>query len=84
MPESFFSKVCNFIKKETLAKVFSCEFCEISTNTFSPRTPPVAASKAFTNKFGIQWKDQKSSYLVRQSLSFAFFCKLVSRRLKLC
>ena len=25
---------CNFIKKETLAQVFSCEFCEISRNTF--------------------------------------------------
>ena len=24
----------NFIKKETLVKVFSCEFCEISKNTF--------------------------------------------------
>ena len=24
----------NFIKKETLAQVFSCEFCEISKNTF--------------------------------------------------
>ena len=24
----------NFIKKETLAKVFSCEFCETSKNTF--------------------------------------------------
>ena len=29
MPEA-----CNFIKKETLAQVFSCEFCEISENTF--------------------------------------------------
>ena len=28
------SKVCNFIEKETLAQVFSCEFCEISKNTF--------------------------------------------------
>ena len=27
-------KACNFIKKETLAQVFSCEFCEISKNTF--------------------------------------------------
>ena len=27
-------QVCNFIKKETLAQVFSCEFCEISKNTF--------------------------------------------------
>ena len=25
---------CSFIKKETLAQVFSCEFCEISKNTF--------------------------------------------------
>ena len=24
----------NFIKKETLAQVFSCEFCEIFKNTF--------------------------------------------------
>ena len=27
-------QACNFIKKETLAQVFSCEFCEISKNTF--------------------------------------------------
>ena len=25
---------CNFIKKETLAQLFSCEFCEISKNNF--------------------------------------------------
>ena len=38
------AEACNFIKKETLAKVFSREFCEISKNTFSYGTPPVAAS----------------------------------------
>ena len=27
-------RTCNFIKKETLAQVFSCEFCEIFKNTF--------------------------------------------------
>ena len=32
------------IKKEILAQVFSCEFCEISKNTFFHRTPLVAAS----------------------------------------
>ena len=32
-------------KSKALAKVFSCEFCEISKNTFSYRTPPVAASE---------------------------------------
>ena len=30
MPEA-----CNFIKKESLAQVFSCEFCEISKSTIS-------------------------------------------------
>ena len=28
------SEACNFIKKVTLAQVFSCELCEISKNTF--------------------------------------------------
>ena len=37
-------QACNFIKKETLAQVFSWEFCKISKNTFSYRTPLVAAS----------------------------------------
>ena len=27
-------KACNFIKKETPAQVFSCEFCEIFKNTY--------------------------------------------------
>ena len=42
---SFLIKLhCNFIKKETLTQVFSCEFCQISENTFSHRTPLVSAS----------------------------------------
>ena len=32
-------QACNFIKKETLVQVFSCEFCEISKNTFFHRAP---------------------------------------------
>ena len=35
-----------FCKKKTLAKVFSCEFCEIFINVFFYRTPLVAASKS--------------------------------------
>ena len=38
------------LKIETLAQVFSCEFCEISKKTFSYRTPPVAASVDETNQ----------------------------------
>ena len=44
---SFFTKrheAWNFIKKETLAQVFSYEFYEISKNTFFYRTHLVAAS----------------------------------------
>ena len=49
----FFNKVVgasNFFKKETLAQVFSCEFCEISTYIFSyitehlRRLPPSVVS----------------------------------------
>ena len=38
---------CNVIKKETLAQVFSTQFCKISKNTFSYRTSSVAASGRF-------------------------------------
>ena len=38
------SQACNFIKIESLAQVFFSEFWEISKNTFSYRTPPVATS----------------------------------------
>ena len=38
------AEACNFIEKEILAQVFSCEFCKIYKNSFSYRTPPVAAS----------------------------------------
>ena len=46
----FFDKVASLrpatlLKTETLAQVFSCEFCQISKNTFSYRTPPMAASE---------------------------------------
>ena len=33
-------KGCNLIKKETLAQMFSCEFCEISRNNFFYRAHP--------------------------------------------
>ena len=33
-----------YFKKKTRAQVFSCEFCEVSKNTYSYKTPLVAAS----------------------------------------
>ena len=32
-------KACNFNKKEALAQVFTCVYCETFKNTFSYRTP---------------------------------------------
>ena len=43
----FLPEACNFIKKETLVQGFSSKFCEISKNTLSYRTSPVAASVCF-------------------------------------
>ena len=47
--ESFLKKLqalaCSFIKKETLAQVFSCEFSKICENFFSYRIPPLATSE---------------------------------------
>ena len=54
--ENTCAQACNFIKKETLAQVFSCEFCEISKNIFPYRTPPVAAS---VQKLTLLQKEQK-------------------------
>ena len=41
LPQGF-----NLIKKETPAKVFSCELCEFFKNGFFYRTPTVAASSS--------------------------------------
>ena len=78
----FFNKVAGlkFIKKETLAKVFSCEFCEISKNTFLQRTPLVAASIVclFRNlllyhaQTGSDLNENNQNYLVNFELGNAF------------
>ena len=64
-----FLKACNFIKKETLAQVFLYEFCEISKNTFSNRTPLVAASR---------WRYESSE------LNFRFVVKLFGPEICFC
>ena len=47
------ASVCSFVKRETLAQVFSCEFCKISKNTFSYRTPSVAVFKIIYSYFEV-------------------------------
>ena len=64
---------CNFIKKEALAQEFSCEFCEISKNTFSYRTVPVAASdhsKEFSRNVVAPVYDALKNFLLLQKAIF--------------
>ena len=68
--DSFLMKLfflMNFIKKESLAQLFSCEFCEISKNNFFYITPPVAASVILKIKF----------YALYLIVSFTFTIKTV-------
>ena len=57
----FFNQVaggtCNLIKKETLAQVFSCEFCEIFKNTFFTEHVWATASLPRSNSVQISFKD---------------------------
>ena len=61
------AEVCNFIKKETLVLVFSCEFGEISKNNFSYRTSPMAASgTTMMQSFPTKAMAPKLGYLLRK------------------
>ena len=57
--ENTCARVFNFIKEETLAQVFFCEFCEISKNNFFYRTPQVAAFVL------IKWTQYNSSITIK-------------------
>ena len=77
----FFNKVaglwaCNVIEKETLAQVFSHEFCEISKNTFSYRTPPVAASMS-AGILNTDWSEVTQNYW--ESICVGVYCQLIYR-----
>ena len=70
---SFLNKVadvvCNFIKKETLAQVFSCGFCGSFKNTFFYGTPAEAASAYSFNSRQID--REISSVLIILKLSWS-------------
>ena len=85
----FFNKVaglrpqaCNFIKKETLAQVFSCKFCEILKNTFFQVTPPLAGvRKVFALEVFLEKDDLKicSKFYRRTPMPKCDFNKVASQ-----
>ena len=73
LPES---EACNFIKKETLAQVFSCKFCEIIKNTFLKREPPLAA-EAIMSEQEITNFDYFWEWICKNSLPEVFSRKMM-------
>ena len=67
----------NFIEKESLAQVFSCEFCEISKNTFFYRTPLVAASVDSITATSLKFINNVRTYKNR---NFIFECEQIKIR----
>ena len=65
-------QACNFIKKETPAQVCSCEFREISKNTFSYRKPPVAVSEKGDSSNRQNMDRCPFQQVLRQKFDFAF------------
>ena len=57
------------VKNEALAQVFSCEFCEISKNTFFYRTPQVAASVTYNNT-ALTWRKGRWNWNGSKQLIF--------------
>ena len=47
-------EACNFAKKNTLAKVFSCAFCEVFKNVAFHGTPLVAVSVFWATHFDLR------------------------------
>ena len=56
------------LKKETLAQVFSSEFCEISKNTFFHRTPLAAASDRLSKSHSILTIGIHMEYMLIQNI----------------
>ena len=69
----------NVIKIETLAQVFFSEFCQISKNTFSHRTPPVAASATAYSEPCQKFKMELFAKIVHDWKSLTIFTKLQLR-----
>ena len=70
-------QACNFIKKDTLAQVFSCEFCEISQNTFFTEHLWTTASEY--NGWSILWRP-----VIRAGIGkWKFVCELKKAQFKI-
>ena len=77
------SEACNFMRRETLAQVFSCKFWKIFKDTFFKRIPPVAASDSLRltlvsiSVLPNLWSFQVSFYLVFMNILSNQHCIII-------
>ena len=72
-------EACNFVKKQTLAQVFSCEFCDIFKNTFFNGTPLVAASDdilKMIERYSDKSSDSLRIFISNNAIWFYWFVRL--------
>ena len=65
--------------------MFSCEFCEISKNTFFYRTPPVAASELFLRIHHWSSSDHRTALKLAMQEKFSIYtykriCNILLKR----
>ena len=70
LQENTFARVSFLIKIQALVQVISCEFCEISKNTFFYRTPPVATSDDCLQEFFLPQKLLPLKMITSENLDF--------------
>ena len=71
-------EACNLIKKEPLAKVFSCEFWEISQNTFFAEHHRTTASGGTKGQVLLFIQDVfKNTWLVKKKMTEISLCIVI-------
>ena len=69
-----FSSTCSV---QLTCQVFSYEFCEVSKNTFSYRTPPVAASECSRN---LEFEKRTDQNFITQNLHHGKECYISKKK----
>ena len=83
--ENNLARVCNFIKKEALGQVFSCEFCRIFKNTFFKEH--LRATASVYNTFAFEPGNRiillQSDHIHKAQFHFKFYYDQMNRAFKL-
>ena len=71
----FLKKACNFVKNEIPKQMFSCKFCETSTNMYFYRTSLVAACYYIRLKSVMSLRDPDDYTTLSKLQNDSFWCQ---------